>query len=220
MLRCFFCRWFSSSDLLQVAIVGRPNVGKSSLFNRLAKKTCAIVSKVPGTTRDRKEMKVLLSDMEFNLIDTGGLEDSNEHIPKTILEQTKKAVSLADVILFMIDIRVGVTDTDFYFAKWLRKNSQQSSNILVLANKADGPDLTDEMHDCIADAHRLGFGEPIPFSSQHGEGLADLATALIPFYDKKKQLILEEKKKAGDLIGTNQHKDESPPIQVAFFGMC
>ena len=177
---------------LSIALVGRPNVGKSSLFNRLTGTKSAIVSSVPGTTRDRKVGAGNLVGLPFQVVDTGGLDDRGA-VSVSIQEQVQQAMHTADVVLFMLDGKAGVTSLDHHFAKWLRKRTGEaaatgSSNgigssvgkeILLLVNKTEGAHLSDRVLDTISDALRLGLGEPLPVSATHGDGLADLATTLI-----------------------------------------
>ena len=155
-----------------VAIVGRPNVGKSTLFNRLIGKRLAIVDDTPGVTRDRRIGDARIADLRFAVIDTAGLEDSAAaSLTGRMRRQTERAVADADLALFMIDARAGVTPVDRHFAAWLRKAGKP---VVVVANKAEG-----RAGDAgLAEAFALGFGDPIPFSAEHGEGLSDLYDAL------------------------------------------
>ncbi len=162
---------------LTVAIVGRPNVGKSTLFNRLIGKRSALVDATPGVTRDRREGRARLSDLEFNLLDTAGLEEAKAGtLSARMRAQSERAAADADLVLFMIDARAGVTPQDEHFARLLRRGP---ALVLVVANKCEGS--AGEVG--AAEAHRLGFGEPIAISAEHGEGLADLyqrMVALVP----------------------------------------
>ena len=157
-----------------VAIIGRPNVGKSTLFNRLIGKRLAIVDDTPGVTRDRRIGDARIADLRFAVIDTAGLEDSAAaSLTGRMRQQTQRAVAEADLALFMIDARAGVTPVDRHFAAWLRKAGKP---VVVVANKAEG-----RAGDAgLAEAFALGFGDPIPFSAEHGEGLSDLYDALRP----------------------------------------
>src|SRR5690349_5867890 len=143
---------------LKLAIVGRPNVGKSTLFNRLAGKKLAIVDDTPGVTRDRREAKGKLGDLEFTLIDTAGFEDAtDESLEARMRLQTQIAIRDADVILFLIDARVGVTPVDEAFAALLRRADKP---VVLAANKAEG-----RAGDAgINEAYALGLGEPIALS--------------------------------------------------------
>jgi len=175
-------------DILNVAIVGRPNTGKSTLFNKLTKTRQAIVSNIPGTTRDRKEGKGYLAGIPLSIVDTGGL-DNRGAVSINIQEQVQHALIAADVILFMLDAKVGVTSVDEHFAKWIRKQIGELSTsegynsrireVIVLANKTEGGFLNDKVMDTMADAQRLGLGTPIPISAVHGDGLAELSQLLM-----------------------------------------
>lgn len=158
--------------ILTVAIIGRPNVGKSTLFNRLAGKKLAIVHDKPGVTRDRREAKAKLNDLELKIIDTAGYEYSKtDSLEKRMWEQTQRAVNNADVTLFMFDARDGIQPYDEHLAKLIRQNNKP---VILLANKCEGK----LQEDSIYEAHKLGLGEPIPFSAEHGLGLLDLHDAL------------------------------------------
>jgi GTP-binding protein len=155
-----------------VAIIGRPNVGKSTLFNRLIGKRLAIVDDTPGVTRDRRAGEARIADLRFTAIDTAGLEDSaRQSLTGRMRQQTERAVADADVALFMIDARAGVTPVDRHFAAWLRKAGKP---VVVVANKCEGRGGDAGL----AEAFALGLGDPIPFSAEHGEGLSDLYDAL------------------------------------------
>jgi len=160
-----------------VAIVGRPNVGKSTLFNRLTGKRHALVDDQPGVTRDRRAGDASLGGMPFTVVDTAGLEDAVEGtLQARMTDQSKQAIKDADVALLVIDGRAGVTPLDKYFAQLVRKSG---TPVILLVNKAEGGKAST----AIAEAHGLGMGEPVAISAEHGEGLADLYDALAP-YDK------------------------------------
>ncbi len=160
----------------RVAIVGRPNVGKSTLFNRLIGRKRAIVDDTPGVTRDRREGVGRLGDLNFAVYDTAGLEDA---APKTMAArmtaQSQRAVKDADVTLFVVDAREGLTPHDQHFANWLRKTGKPT---IVVANKAENAARTGFG---VAEAAGLGLGEPIAVSAEHGEGFADLHEALMVY---------------------------------------
>jgi GTP-binding protein len=157
-----------------VAIVGRPNVGKSTLFNRLVGKRLALVDDRPGVTRDRREGDANLLGLEFRIIDTAGFEDEDpESLPGRMRQQTEAAVRDADAALFLIDGREGLTPLDEEIGRWLRA---ESTPVVVVANKAESR----AAESGILEAYRLGLGDPIAISAEHGEGVADLFEALRP----------------------------------------
>jgi len=151
-----------------VVIAGRPNVGKSTLFNKLAGRRAALVADTPGVTRDRKDATAMLRGREVRLVDTAGLEES---APETLYGRmrasSEAAVSQADLVLFVVDARTGITPPDEHFADWLRR---QGRPILLVVNKAEGRTGAT----AALDAYSLGLGEPIAVSAEHGEGIADL----------------------------------------------
>src|SRR5690349_3757209 len=160
-----------------VAIVGRPNVGKSTLFNRLVGKRLALVDDRPGVTRDRREGEAKLLGLEFRVIDTAGFEDQDPaSLPGRMRQQTEAAVRDADAALFMIDAREGLMPLDEEIGRWLRA---ESTPVIVVANKAEGG----AGESGTLDAYRLGLGEPVALSAEHGEGVADLFQALQPLVE-------------------------------------
>ena len=157
-----------------VAIVGRPNVGKSTLFNRLVGRRLALVDDRPGVTRDRREGEARLLGLEFRVIDTAGFEDEDpQSLPGRMRAQTEAAVRDADAALFLVDARDGLTPLDEKIGRWLRA---ESTPVILVANKAEGR----ASENGILEAFSLGLGEPIAISAEHGEGVADLFEAIRP----------------------------------------
>ncbi len=161
-----------------VVISGRPNVGKSTLFNRLAGKRAALVADTPGVTRDRKEAEAMLRGRQVRLIDTAGLEESApETLAARMTAGAATAVGLADLVVFVVDARTGITAADQHFAQWLRR---QGREVLLVANKAEGRSTENS----VLDAYSLGLGEPLAISAEHGEGIsylmAEIADRLPP----------------------------------------
>ena len=158
-----------------VAIIGRPNVGKSTLFNRLVGKRLALVDDSPGVTRDRREGEGRISDLHFTVFDTAGLEDAAESsLEARMTAQTAAALEHADVALFLVDARAGLTPMDSHFAEWLR---QRNTPVILVANKCEGGAGQSGM----LEAYALGLGDPVPLSAEHGEGIGELYDALLPF---------------------------------------
>ncbi|UVO49784.1 ribosome biogenesis GTPase Der [Sphingomonas sp. SUN019] len=167
------------SRLPVVAIVGRPNVGKSTLFNRLVGKKLALVDDRPGVTRDRREGDAHLLGLDFRIVDTAGYEDHDaQTLPGRMRMQTEAAVASADVALFMIDSRAGIVPLDEEIARWLRGSK---TPIMLVANKAEGRSGDQGILESLS----LGFGDPVQMSAEHGEGVADLFEALLPHIEGK-----------------------------------
>lgn len=165
------------SRFATIAIVGRPNVGKSTLFNRLVGKRLALVDDQPGVTRDRREGDGELLGLKFTIVDTAGFEDYDAAtLPGRMRVQTEKAVREADAALFMIDGRAGVTPLDEEIARWLRS---EDTPIILLVNKAEGK----QGENGLMESYSLGFDNPIALSAEHGEGVVDLFDALRPIIE-------------------------------------
>jgi len=155
-----------------VAIIGRPNVGKSTLFNRLVGKKLALVDDTPGVTRDRRMGDAKLGDLRFRVIDTAGLEEADPaSLEGRMRQQTENAIREADAILFVIDARSGLTPLDKHFADVVRRMERP---VILVANKAEGRAAEPGLYE----AFELGFGDPIPLSAEHGEGMSNLYDAL------------------------------------------
>ncbi len=181
-----------AANLYKVAIVGRVNVGKSTLFNRLISEKKAIVSPVSGTTRDRNYAVCSWKKLDFNLIDTGGLEDSPKDMNKAIIEQIDKAIKEADLILFVVDSKTGVMAHDKKIVQVLNKTKKP---ILLVANKADNKRLRNS----IAEFYKLNIGDPIPLSAHSGSGTGDLLDEIVDVLNtlkkpsKRKQEVIDDK---------------------------
>lgn len=188
-----------------VAIVGRPNVGKSTLFNRLVGKKLALVDDRPGVTRDRREGDASLLGMEFKIVDTAGFEtDDPETLPGRMRAQTQAAVDEADVALFMIDARAGLTPLDEQIANWLRSSD---TPVIVIANKAEGKAAEHGVYESFG----LGLGEPVPLSAEHGEGIVDLFDALRPHVERDGEEDFGEEEESED-------EEARGPLKLAIVG--
>lgn len=194
--------------VLRIAIIGRPNVGKSTLFNRLVGRKVAIVHDKPGVTRDRREAPAKLNDLKLSVIDTAGYEYSKEDsLEKRMWEQTKRAIAEADVSLFLFDARDGLQPYDEHLAGLVR---QSGKPVVLLANKCEGKLQEDSIHE----AHKLGLGEPIPFSAEHGLGLLDLYDAL----KEQAETLLPEAEPEPDSEIDEEDGYKKRPIQLAIVG--
>ncbi|MDE2404107.1 MAG: ribosome biogenesis GTPase Der [Sphingomonadales bacterium] len=172
--------------LPRVIIIGRPNVGKSTLFNRLVGKKLALVDDQPGVTRDRRFGDAHLLGLDFTIVDTAGWEDEDDlTLPGRMRKQTEEALKGADVALFTIDARAGLTPLDEEIARYLR---EQAVPIIVLANKAEGRAGDAGLFEAFA----LGLGDPVAISAEHGEGLADLFERLLPLIEDKQPVPDED----------------------------
>jgi GTPase len=181
-----------------VVIAGRPNVGKSTLFNRLVGRRLALVADTPGVTRDRKEAEALLRGRLVRLVDTAGLEEARpESLVGRMSEGAGAAAAGADLVVFVVDARTGVTPADRHFAQWLRRQGRQ---VLVVANKAEGR----SSQSSVLDAFALGFGEPIAVSAEHGEGISGLMAEIADHLPEEETEASEE--------------DAARPLKLAIVG--
>ena len=191
------------STLPVVAIIGRPNVGKSTLFNRLVGKKLALVDDRPGVTRDRREGDADLLGLKFRLVDTAGFEeDDPQSLPGRMRAQTQAAVDGADVALFVIDARAGIVPLDEEIGRWLRG---AKTPVIVLANKCEGKAASESG---LMEAYSLGFGDPIAFSAEHGEGLGELFTDLLPYIERDEVETAE----------TFDDESDDAPLKLAIVG--
>ncbi len=200
-----------------LAIVGRPNVGKSTLFNRLVGKRLALVDDQPGVTRDLREGEARLGDLRFTVIDTAGLEEAtDDSLQGRMRRLTERAVDMADVCLFMIDARAGVLPADEVFADILRK---RSAHVVLAANKGEGSAADAG----VIEAYSLGLGEPIRLSAEHGEGLNDLFTILAPIADAFEEQAAKDAPETDVDVGEDDADGPrvptvDRPLQVAVVG--
>ncbi len=190
-----------SPILPQVIIIGRPNVGKSTLFNRLIGKKLALVDDQPGVTRDRRFGEAHLIGLDFTIVDTAGWEDLDDAtLPGRMRMQTEVSLTGADVALFVIDARAGLTPLDEEIARWLRTSTVP---VVVIANKAEGKAGDGGLYE----AFSLGLGDPVPLSAEHGQGMGDLFEALLP-------LLKDKQPDPDDAI----EDEESGPLKLAIVG--
>ncbi|HRY06929.1 MAG TPA: ribosome biogenesis GTPase Der [Hyphomicrobiaceae bacterium] len=212
------------SAIPTVAIVGRPNVGKSTLFNRLTGKRAALVSDMPGLTRDRREGQAHLGIHTIKLVDTAGLEESGPGtIAARMRQQSEAAVASADLALFVIDAREGVTAADEAFARVVRASGKP---VILVANKAEGRAGESGFYD----AYGLGFGEPVAISAEHGEGVGDLVVDLLEALGlslatptrkgraRGRDEGVETKGEAGEMAAGEEFAKRTQPIRVAIVG--
>jgi len=199
-----------------IAIIGRPNVGKSTLFNRLVGRKLALVDDQPGVTRDRREGDAKLGDLIFKIVDTAGLEEgTQDSLSGRMRAQTEAAIEMADAIFFMIDARVGLTPTDRYFADLVRRAGKP---VIVLANKAEGKIGESGAYE----AFGLGLGDPVALSAEHGEGLSSLYEALIEALPELTALPPQEEEIISELILGDEEDgtelDLTKPLRFAVVG--
>ena len=195
-----------------LAIIGRPNVGKSTLFNRLVGKKIALVDDQPGVTRDRRYADARLADLEFRLIDTAGMEEAApDTLATRMFEQTKAAMQEADLLLFTVDVRAGITPVDEHFAKLVRMSGKP---VILIGNKAESSRVN-----AISDVYSLGFKEIVLLSAEHGEGMGDLFEALSTRPAFQAQLAAIEdapkrkkKKKVASAIEGEEELTDQPPL--------
>ncbi len=189
-----------------VVIAGRPNVGKSTLFNRLAGKRLALVHDLPGVTRDWREAEVELGDLSLRLIDTAGLEEAaRESLADRMRGQTEAAVRQADLVLFVVDARVGVTPADQHFAKILRASGKP---VVLVANKGESR----ASDSGFLDAYSLGFGDPVAVSAEHGLGISDITDAI--------RAAMPKTEEHGDRADAEEEVEsaEDKPLHIAIIG--
>jgi GTP-binding protein len=199
----------------KVAIVGRPNVGKSTLFNRLVGRKLALVDNEPGVTRDRREGEARLGDLAFAVVDTAGLEQGDEAtLAGRMRAQTEAALADCDLVLFLVDARAGVTAADRHFAQGVRRAGKP---VILVANKAEGAAGRAGAYE----AFDLGLGEPIAFSAEHGEGLGELYDALAAALPESARVEAEEEAAAPLELGEEEdgsEADPEKPLRVAVLG--
>ena len=190
--------------MFKIAIIGRPNVGKSTLFNKLVGRSFAITDNTPGVTRDRKEASAKLGPLEFVVIDTAGLENqiTDKSLEKRMMEQTEVAVSDADLCLFVVDGKEGVTLKDSHFAQWLRKLDKKT---ILIANKCEN--LNEAVFE--REYYRLGFGKPTAISAEHKLGFGDLYEKIAPEIEEYEKNFAEAEVKLSD---------EKALLQIAIVG--
>ena len=199
-----------------LAIVGRPNVGKSTLFNRLVGKKLALVDDQPGVTRDLREGEARLGDLRFTVIDTAGLENAtDDSLQGRMRRLTERAVDMADICLFMIDARTGVTPTDEIFAEILRK---RADHVILAANKGEGAAADAG----VLEAWNLGLGEPLRLSAEHGEGMGELLGMLMPLAEQFEERAEQNAPETDIELDENGEPIAAPtpskPLQIAVVG--
>lgn len=192
----------------EVIIIGRPNVGKSTLFNRLVGKKLALVDDQPGVTRDRRMGDAEVAGMTFTVVDTAGWEDEDpDTLPGRMRMQTEVSIEGADAAMFVIDARAGLTPLDEEIARWLR---EQEVPVVLVANKAEGKAGEAGVYE----SYSLGLGEPVPLSAEHGEGIADLFGALWPIIGTKS----EAAEAAAKFAASEGEETPLGPLKLAIVG--
>ena len=203
----------TATDLPTVVIVGRPNVGKSTLFNRIIGEQAAIVENRPGVTRDRKELEAEWLGVPFRVIDTGGWLPQGSDLEDKVSRQVEAAVAQADLVLFVVDASVGALEDDESVANWLRRENHP---VLIVANKADNNRREDDVWQFLS----LGLGDAVPVSALHGRRAGDLLDVVLERLGDK-AIIRDETEQAlddADWLEEFSAEDEAPPPRVAIVG--
>jgi GTPase len=196
----------------QVIIIGRPNVGKSTLFNRLVGKKLALVDDQPGVTRDRRMGDAVIAGLAFTIVDTAGWEDEDPYtLPGRMRAQTEASLEGADAALFVIDARAGLTPLDEEIARYLR---EQSVPVVVVANKAEGS----AGEGGVLESYALGLGDPIALSAEHGEGIADLFGALWPIIGEQAEAFEQAQEAAAAAFDEDDEDRSRGPLKLAIVG--
>ena len=204
--------------MFTIALVGRPNVGKSTLFNRLIGRRHALVDDTPGVTRDRREGAGRLADLNFQVVDTAGLEEADpESLAGRMRAQTERAIADADLVLMMVDARSGIMPLDEHFARLLRR---RGGKVVLLANKSEGASARAGLFE----AFSLGLGEPVAISAEHNEGMADLYEAIRarmpeePAEEKNENAVLEDGSPPEEGVDIWQDRDRPRVVRMAVVG--